>query len=401
MKDFLKQFRENLERRPEPPFEERDWQDLQKRLGQREQKRSLPLAWWWLALPLLLLSSGSTAFFYLEMKKTEQKIAALETRRDTVFLTKIIFKTDTIYQTRIARQATYLALDPRFDNFLKVVKSSAQEQKFELLPALNSVGVTASHPDTTAQVSFENQHVAANFDQLPLPELLPLRSPSPPLPEVFAEPVFSKKKKTLEQHLYPLRPKGFQLGVVGGWAFPFSEEVKQQGGFSAGLQAAIEFSPRLQMWLDATYFKTSFETDRMGDDIGVPPVDPPSDQLAFLAADVPQSSWQYSVGMQYLFGADKKFKPLAGMGWGAVSLLPYEVIYEFENQALGIEWSFEKTMPRQELLTNFLFLRTGFEHQFSKKWTWQLLATYRAQFGETDFQTPNLLSIQGGFFRRF
>jgi hypothetical protein len=384
MEDFLKQFRQNLERRPEPPFEERDWQNLQKRLDQQREKRPLAFAW----LPLLLLSFGTSAFFFFQMKKAERKIAALEICRDTVFQTKIIYKTDTIYRTQILRE--------RVGDGLSVFAVSPsgnliQEQKLKLPPSM-----------VENEISPENQHVVANFDPLPPPEILPVSGQMPPLPDVYAEPFVLEKKKTFrQQYLYPLHPKGFRLGVAGGWAYPFSGEVNQQGGYSLGGQAAVEFSPHLQLWLDATYFKATFETDRMGDDISVPPVAPPSDQFVFVNADVPQPSWQFSAGMQYFFRADKKFKPLAGMGWGAVSLLPYEVIYEFENQALGVEWSLEKNVSRQAWLTNFLFLRAGFGHEFAQKWHWQFLTTYRLQIGETDFQTPHLLGLQAGLMRRF
>jgi hypothetical protein len=198
-----------------------------------------------------------------------------------------------------------------------------------------------------------------------------------------------------------MRPKGFRLGLTAGWAYPFSEDLKSQGGFSTGLEAAVEFSPNIRMWASAAYSNVHFVADRMGDDIGIPVVVPPSDDFIFVEAETPQPSLEYGVGMQYVFNTSRKWKPFLGVGYGAVSILPYEVVYDFENQSLGVEWSLEKNVNRSEFLTNLLLLRAGFEYEISKNWHWQLRASYRAHFENTGFQSPDMLGIQGGLMRRF
>ncbi|HRI62399.1 MAG TPA: outer membrane beta-barrel protein, partial [Saprospiraceae bacterium] len=191
------------------------------------------------------------------------------------------------------------------------------------------------------------------------------------------------------------------LGVTGGWAYPVSEDLERQGGPSAGLEASVEFSPALRMWMGATYSNTRLVTDRMDEAIGIPPVAPPSDDFIFLEAEAPQPALEYGIGMQYLFNTSHKFKPFLGVGYGAVSLLPYEVVYDFENKPLGIEWSFEKNVEQSEFLTNLLLLRAGFEYEISKNWNWHLRATYRTGFEKTGFQSPDMLGIQAGLMRRF
>ncbi len=104
MDDFFKQFKENLDARPEPSFEEKDWRKLSNRLDRQAGKRPLPVVWWWAALPLALLLLGANVLFFSELKDARQKIAALEMHRDTVYLTKVVYLTDTVYQTRIVRQ---------------------------------------------------------------------------------------------------------------------------------------------------------------------------------------------------------------------------------------------------------------------------------------------------------
>ena len=57
MDKFYRQFKENLEKRPEPAFEEKDWRAMEKLLAEESKtKRVLPL--WWFYLPFLLLTLG-------------------------------------------------------------------------------------------------------------------------------------------------------------------------------------------------------------------------------------------------------------------------------------------------------------------------------------------------------
>lgn len=397
MEDFFKQFRDNLERRPQPAFEERDWQGLEKRLDQQGEKRPAGLAWWWLAWPLLLLSLGANVLLYSELKATRQQIAAPETRRDTVFLTQTIFRTDTIYQTSTVRSVQLfpprLVFSPSTTDVHDKIETPSQATHLVKTPsAANNQNQLLKNSPTASEI-------------LPCSILSPLPSTVRRQPgtvsEIPVEPTVSKHKKTLQQHLYVMRPKGFRLGIVGGWAYPFSKGLESPGGYSAGLEANIEFSPNLRMWAGATYSKVGFVADRMDAAIGIPPVAPPSDDFVFVEAEAPQPSFEYGVGMQYLFNVSRKFKPFLGVGYGAVSLLPYEVAYDFENQLLDIEWSFEKNVSRSEFLANLLLLRAGFEYEMSKKWHWQVRATYRNQLGETGFQTPDVLGIQVGLMRRF
>nr|MBP6827673.1 outer membrane beta-barrel protein [Saprospiraceae bacterium] len=237
---------------------------------------------------------------------------------------------------------------------------------------------------------------------LPLSHTIPAsRAPTFLPDELIVKPMVAKRKKTARYYLHEMRPKEFRLGVEGGWCYPFSKNLTRQSGYSAGLQATARFSPNLEMWLDAGYYKMRFETDSMYDDIGVPVVTPPSDEFTFIKAEVPVPFLQYSAGMQYLFRAGHKWRPFLGVGYGAVLLLPSEVIYEFQNKALGIEWSFDQEANRREWQTDFLLLRVGFEYELSKHWNWQLRANYRASLGDSKLHTPPLLGIQGGLGYRF
>lgn len=401
MEDFFKQFRDNLERRPPPSFEERDWQDLNKRLGQEDKKRPVILTWRSLALPLLLLSLGANVLLYGELSILRQRDVAFEMRRDTVFQTNVVLKTDTIFRTRFVRDET--VPPSAFNTF---AKSDLPTPVFS--PGVYDASRQYDASSPVSQMKKPDVGLAENpvilFESpasLPHRSPYPVPTPQPSLPEIPVEPASSKQKKTIQHHLYAMRPKGFHLGAAGGWAHSFSEGLDGQGGFSAGLESAVEFSPALRMWMGATFYKTGITANRMNEAVGIPVVVPPADDFTFVEAEAKQPSLEYGIGMQYMFSAASRFRPFLGVGYGAVALLPYEVVYDFENQHLGIEWSFEKNVSRSEFLASHLLLRAGFEYEMSRYWYWQLRATYRTHLDDADFQSPDILGFQAGLMRRF
>lgn len=393
MEDFFKQFRDNLERRPAPSFELRDWQDLEKRLEkQKAERKAIPI-WWWFAWPLLLLSLSANALLYSGLKTSGRQIV-YEIKRDTVFQTRVVFTRDTIYKTRIER-----------------IPSSVNYafSKKPLSPATNAPADTGTSNHLPVSLSAGNQSPANSI--LPthvfpaLPQRPPLFTyglmPLLKLPEIPIEPVAQKQKRTLYHHLYSMRPKGFRLGVAGGWAYPHSTNPAHRGGYSAGLEAAVEFSPKLRLWISAMYTNTSYLSDRMDEGIGIPVVTPPSNDFTFVEAEASQPALEYTAGMQYLFNSSRRFKPFVGIGLGAVSLRPYEIVYDFENQPLGIEWSLDKEIGRHTFLTSLLLLRAGFEYDVSQHWSGFFRATWRSQMTKTDIRIPDMSGIQAGFMRRF
>lgn len=189
--------------------------------------------------------------------------------------------------------------------------------------------------------------------------------------------------------------------VSSGLAFPFGSGVDYKSGYSIGLHSALEFSPKLRMWANAAFYKTLFLTNRMGEDIGVPIATAPSAEYQFVQAEVLQPFIQYSAGMQYLFRSKHRLKPFVGIGLGAISLLPYDAIYEFQNTSLGVEWNLDRTIQRKGLITNFLVLPIGLEYGFSMRWNGQLQANYRYNWKGNGVQSPDLLEIQAGLMYRF
>ena len=376
-----------MEGRSQPPFEEADWLELQKRLDRHDKRRPFLFAWWWLALPVLLLLLGMNGAFFLELQKARQTISSVELRKDSVMHTRVIYIRDTIYRTRVVHEWVSAPLER---NDVANARQTAQ--------AANENPLVASK-----EYIRENQPVTANFMPLPLrgTTVFHYRRPAPALPEAELEPPIVQQRKALRYYLYDARPKGFQLGCSGGWAYPSGMDLNLKPGYSAGLQAAVEFSPKLRMWVDATYFNTRLVSNRMGDDLGIPLVSPPSDDYVFLRAEKRQPAMQYSAGMQYLFRSKRTFKPFLGLGYGAVAGLPYDITYEFENSAIGLEWNYDFPGKRSAALSDFLMLRAGFEYKLSTHWNWQMLAHYRSNLERAGSGPPDIFGIQSGLNYRF
>lgn len=415
MEDFFKQFRDNLEHRPEPDFEERDWQHLEKRLDGEREKRPVPLVWW-LAVPLLLLA-GFNVWLFRSMRQAGQRVASLEIRRDTTVHTRVVYVTDTIYQTRVVRERVVEYLPAAATHYADRLMeasvgrsvappstNSGPNQKANLLASGPAVGTdsTGTADILTGKQVIDHQKIVEDLVSLDRPDqYLHHLPPTSPLLEILVPT--AQQKKTLRHHLYAMRPKGFQMGVLGGWAYPFTfdQDLQRQKGYSVGAQAAIEFSPHLRLWTDATYIHTDLEVSRMGNDIGVPTVSPPADDLVFLKAELPQPSLQYSLGMQYFLRANHRFRPYLGLGYGVAQLLPYEVGYEFENKTLGTAWMYETQVRPSRLPTDFWLLQLGVEYRLSKHWNAQLRGTYRSNLDKTQLQSPKMLGVQGGLNYRF
>lgn len=405
MEDFFKQFRDNLENRPEPKLEERDWQDMQARLERSGPKRPAAFVWWWMAVPFMLLLTGSNAFFFWQWKKTEQQVSSLELRHDTVFHTRVVYTTDTIFRTRVIRE--------------RVVEyqTANASGRFNLFKEVNEMQNSASDKDdatiqiqklgngdlTNRPVAVSGVGIKQDLTPLPIEGIQSVKFPGKNLSlPYFSTSIPARKyKKSFSDHLYSLQPKGYQIGVSSGLAHPYGHGVDFKSGYSIGLYGALEFSPNLRLWIDAAYFKTQFLTDRMGNDIGVPQEAPPSTDYIFLQAEVPQPFVQYSAGMQYLFRSKHRLKPFVGLGLGAISLLTYDVVYEFKNPTLGVEWNLDVPIHQKGLISNFLVLPVGLEYGFSKHWNAQIQATYRYNWKDTGVRSPDMLGIQGGLNYRF
>jgi len=400
MEDFFRQFRTNWQNRPDPIFDEKDWEALQKNLDRQAPRRGLAvLPWWKFGVPLVLFLAASNVAFFWEWKQSQQKLAAVEKQRDTVWMTRIEYQTDTIFreQASLEKASWFLpqSLPGTFDY--------AGRPMFTMPLASNlATNLEESRSGNTVKKEVQSSAYWSDLESLPIPFFLSFAAKEPGLqtPAWVLLPA-SKHKKSLKQTLYALRPKAFAAGIEGGWAYPMQKGVQSQSGYSAGITASLGFSKNIWLWANAGYFNIHFRADRMGDDIGIPVVQAPSDDFSFQEAEASLPALQYGVGFDYHFQTAHRFKPLIGAGIGQISGIPYEITYDFVKASEGIEWSIDKQVTPQGRMPGFLLARTGFDYEIFRRWHWQMMASYRTSLNKTSRYFPQIWDLQTGLLYHF
>ncbi len=409
MDNFFKQFKDNLDNLPEPAFEERDWQALSHRLP--EQREKYPLSMWllWLLAPLFLMSLAANGFQYKAWENAQNKINLLENRSetantvviqsDTIYKVKTIFERDTVYKTKILREKEIVYLPSLIDTFKTVTPFTETLNPIEKR-LVEKNGVPKEMSDKTD--NFKDTNLV--FKDLAHINLIPLKNidilNSNKIPVFNTVPIVLTKKKTLKERLEPLRPKGYNVGISAGLAYPISDILNKPSGYAVGVQGEMSFSNHLSAWADFQYMHLTYNTDRMSEAIGIPVVAPPARDFTFSLVQVNQPTLQYGLGLRYRFDAQKWGQPYFGLGYGAMTSLPYEVSYEFKNGGLGTVWEVSQIVKKQKTDWGFLLLDAGFERQLSTHYRWQLGANYRLKLSNAA-QSYRLLGIKTGILFDF
>lgn len=457
MKDFFTQLKDNLQNRPELSPTESDWEKMQAKMNPpTKPPRTIPI-WGWFAIPIIALLGSNIWSIHrinqLEEKNSISTANEIILKKDTIYISKNIYHSDTVYLTNTIYKTiekTNVVPQNSSPTFSQINKSqwfsdlgktgsaffsstnfskdlfskNRKNDKINLLDYNNSKAVQLIEVENISNIRSKKEnenHLNQNDRNINSSILSKELERLPSLSSQLISEIqnldnikfsavaqTSKKKYWLRKKMNQLgnafQPNGFQLGILGGYIYPIQEGVKNQNGFSVGLQANIEFSRNLSMWLNGSYQELNFEANRMDESIGIPIEQSPNAEYTFESAKVNTPSFHYSVGMQYLFNADKKFKPLIGVGYGVVSLLPYEILYEFEkenNSGNDPEINVIKDVETEDLLTNFILLRAGAQYQLTPRINFNLIGTYRTQTNPEGFSSPNLLNFQGGLMYKF
>ena len=181
MDNFFKQFQDNLENRPEPAFEEKDWLALEKQLPPQRESRPLSNLLFWGLAPLLLCSLAANWFFYHQIKNTKQQMAVLNSRFETVNSKTIVIQTDTIYKfhtivqrdtiykTRVVRETVVSYLPPTFEGFQKNNLTNLLSNTPLNLPFNSTENILNHHSNDNALLF--NQTDSLNYKPLIINEL--------------------------------------------------------------------------------------------------------------------------------------------------------------------------------------------------------------------------------------
>jgi len=421
MDKFLQQFKDNLENQPAPEFDEQDWADMQQHLDQHDKDSTKPINYWaWTTVTLLLMIVGSNSLVLGKLSIANQQINHLESIIDTLVQTKIILRTDTIYQfvggqfmvksdsdvlsknelittstkgnSNILSKRTFtnlLTFNP--SNRYSILPYAKDVQRVSLLTPFSEntlfkpIGLAKISPTNvtnTAEIitSYWQQRTLAYktaetpqkkdepngaytlLDPIEVNTLSFLKASNRTLPSSFETPTVSiKRKKSIRQVLYPMRPKGIEVGISYGMGMSLAEHHNRQNIKQWEINPQIKFSPAIRLWIAVNYQSLSYESTKMGTQYGVPELIPPMDNFEFDEARFDQHILSFSTGLQYHFQATKKWQPFIGMGFGFSTVTRNSINYRFEEPGMPNPNTVEFKTVIYENASNLPFglLKTG------------------------------------------
>ncbi len=429
MDDFYKNIKDNLENRPEPPFNERAWQDMEKRLNTKPGNSIKAFGLFWF-LPLVLGSLLlSNIFFYKKLNDANEKISHLEFRTDTIHQTHIIYQYDTIYRNSVkteyvviskqlpsnfyTSQASYFNHPSAYSNRSNWINTSLAPLTFAELKYLfedeqvNETPFLAENNLLTqenGESPYASQSIALQVTPYLKTQRAPLIYESAPVVFSYLDPPADNKKvrkRPLQKLARDLQPTGFEIGMLGGFAFPQHHQVAETKGYSVGIYGAMSFSDNIRMWAETSYYKIEFKSNEIGKSLGIPEIELPDDDYKFHEASVHQPFLQYVLGLQYVFYPKNKWKPYFGLGYTVASMKPYEVSYDFNHVTDDLELSIEENIHRNDLIMNMALFKGGIEGKLANRIGLKLEGYYRWNGNKKGLVVTNIYGIRSLLIYKF
>ena len=399
MENFFKQFRDRLEDRPTPNFEPQDWQQLQQRLAVLSVGGG---SWVWAALPVLLLLATNAGWWYATTQTVPTGAESVAVP-DTIYRVQTVYRTDTVYRTQVVSLPASLQISAGLPGALRTT-SLTDVQTHGGLFARKRLKY-AKPPFATASGETISEGEQAISNQQP-PHLSLVASAGPyggrwELPTgqaPFEAPteVVPQRRKRGQRYLPHVGWRDIEFGVLGGTGRVFGTDAKTSYGPMVGAQASAEILPHLRVWVGSTYSRSRIDVLSLSEENGIPTITPPSDNLIFEKAEVPQPEIHYTLGLQYRFQSLDRWEPFLGVGYGIIQSLPYEFIYEFTDPTTEIEWQFEGH-GGAEAAASTLTTQAGVAYRLAQRWQWQLQMTHRTATP----RSSQAVGIQGGLYFLF
>lgn len=155
MDNFFDQFKENLENQSPPPFDGKDWEDMQERLEQQAFQPTLPSStghnyWAWASGFAALLVIGMIGSHWLLFQKIQQantRISQLERqlkdKNNTSQLPTTIYKIDTVYQGQFqigqVDKSTTNTSNVSFNRLSNLSNTTSIDSKISTFPSTTTI----------------------------------------------------------------------------------------------------------------------------------------------------------------------------------------------------------------------------------------------------------------------
>lgn len=368
--DFDKIFSRKFGQVPGEPYSEANWSELSQRLDRHGRRRSpwlLPVL-----LPLLGVLAGSNVFWWYQWREAGHNFRAAENRttlfqNDTIINRTVVYRYDTIYQNiTIVRQQTAgtsmsrLPSDSR-PNSLSLNNTTAgnatalqnhsagtgplSQEPHELITeaaasALNVQG-QEGQPILNGDAAAPG-HTVVHKISMDTSELV---TPLPPSENAATDTLFedllknNKPLPTKRAHssfIYLARPRVGVSAVLGFPGFPH----KLSGSiWGAGIRSDVEIARNFRLGAEVAYQQASLKADDTEalEDIDIDIPDPGDDFRLKYWETTFLPTFTYALHLRYEIPLGDNWTPWLGVGGQAVTMLPFEVEYEFENEINNLE----------------------------------------------------------------
>ncbi|MFN0035210.1 MAG: hypothetical protein ACKVUS_09090 [Saprospiraceae bacterium] len=429
-KNFFDRLKDKMaELRPSEKHRDDDWASLGERLNAalpqqpRERRRAI-------VLPLLLLAAllSSNAAWWQSSRSDRAALARLEAGAANLqaaveaasgIALQVLVRTDTVWRTVYVSTAEgsrtvsdgsepNLTTFKNLSNF-RVVLPQLPEN---LVPKESGSG--SSVHDTAAQLApiFGKNSIAYNAPQATThrADLLILKKNKLALLELPERkillsqnliPTTFKKEKPPEPFgqnlLHALRPKYFKLGGNIGWLNANSSGLMHEGGFSYGLQGQIGLSRHWCLTAAYSAGQLHYKAHDPAAILAVPVLPPLHHGFHMTTLDVTgQKTRQFDLGLRYTFLQPGKPRPYLGLGWGGLTVLPYNLEFEIQDAHIGTIQKGVFSVSHQTQLRNILRFGAGLEIPLAPRFDLILEGFYLRQWKKPSTIAPDLMGVQSG-----
>jgi hypothetical protein len=105
--------------------------------------------------------------------------------------------------------------------------------------------------------------------------------------------------------------------------------------------------------------------------------------------------------MKYLMNVRKKLQPFVYAGFGAASIFPYRVYYDFKNAVTESEVQMDDEIGSTDFISGFGMAGAGLSYRMSSHVSLQLDGFYRSQLRKSSLSNPDLAGLRSTLTYQF
>lgn len=349
-KDFDNIFNHKFGQLPGEPYREEGWSELSGRLDMHKRLRRR----WFLPvlLPLFGLMAAGNAFWWYQWREAvghngasfNQATAAV-VHTDTIVRTTVVYRYDTIYRyAALIPDRPALRAPGASEKLVSDASAAAQNLLAGSLSAQQAALVFQNQQDAVQQREKQDAATASAGHAFVRKALLADTaaqagglSTTPaamPADSLFEQLLQAPPKTPRAPLVYLARPR---LGVSAGWGSPGLPHKRSGSVFGFGLGADVEIARRLRLGADVNYLRGSLKADETDALRGVDIPDPGSDFRLRYWETYRLPALTYALHLRCAIPTKKNWTPWFGAGAQAITVLPFDIEFDFENQTNNLE----------------------------------------------------------------